>query len=51
MRTANMLFEVHLTRGYFWLTLFNAVCYLVLLTVILYFNARESSTTESIAMP
>ena len=30
------------TGGYFWLTLFNAVCYLVLLTVILYFNARES---------
>jgi hypothetical protein len=39
------------TRGYFWFTLFNAVCYVVLLTVILYFNARESSTTESIAMP
>ena len=30
------------TRGYFWFTLFNAVCYLVLLTVILYSNARES---------
>jgi cellulose synthase (UDP-forming) len=30
------------TRGYFWFTLFNAVCYLVLLTVILYYNARES---------
>ena len=30
------------TRGYFWFTLFNAVCYVVLLTVILYFNARES---------
>ena len=30
------------TRGYFWFTVFNAVCYLVLLTVILYYNARES---------
>jgi cellulose synthase (UDP-forming) len=30
------------TTGYFWFTLFNGVCYLVILTVILYFNARES---------
>ena len=30
------------TRGYFWFTLFNAVCYVVLLSVILYSNARES---------
>src|SRR5262249_42006175 len=30
------------TWGYFWFTVFNAVCYLVLLTVILYFNAKES---------
>jgi cellulose synthase (UDP-forming) len=39
------------TRGYFWFTLFNAICYLVLLTVILYSNARESITTESVASP
>ena len=37
------------TRGYFWLTLFNAVCYLVLLTVILYFNAKESRQALAIS--
>jgi hypothetical protein len=30
------------TLGYRWFTLLNAVSYLMLLIVILYFNARES---------
>jgi cellulose synthase (UDP-forming) len=30
------------TWGYFWFTMINTACYLVLLTVILYFNTKES---------
>jgi cellulose synthase (UDP-forming) len=40
---AALVFEPNpATWGYFWFTLLNAAFYLVLLIVILYFNARES---------